>query len=216
MIAEAHVGTNPWEGSFGGPRPVRPEARPRAGVDADDETPGECLRMPNPYANFRFRVKWDGTDIAGVNTVSGLTRTAQTMVHRADSDPATRTLQPGLHGYGPLTLENGVTQDVAFVQWASQAWATVPATGGGTASPVTPAITDHRKDITIEMFDEAGQKVSAYTVFRCWASEWEALREVGVPGTAMAIRALTLQHDGWVQDRSMAPPTEENLTSPTP
>ncbi len=123
--------------------------------------------MPNPYAQFRFRVTCNGTEVAGVNKVSGL------------------------HEHGSLRLEAGITQDAAFAQWAN-----------------TP---EHPRDLTIEMFDEAGQKVHSYTVYRCWVSEWQALPDVGAPGTALAIQSLTLQHDGWVRHDSTALPTEANF-----
>ena len=45
--------------------------------------------------------------------------------------------------------------------------------GAGAGTEVLPR--DFRKDITIELFNEAGQKVMAFNVFRCWPSEYAAL-----------------------------------------
>jgi phage tail-like protein len=34
-----------------------------------------------PYRNFKFRVKWDGREVAGVSKVSALKRTTEVVEH---------------------------------------------------------------------------------------------------------------------------------------
>ena len=47
------------------------------------------------------------------------------------------------------------------------------------ADMITPEqLADFRKDVVIELYNEAGQKVLAYKVYRCWVSEYDALPEL--------------------------------------
>ena len=41
----------------------------------------------DPYKSFRFRVKWEGNDVAGFSEVSGLTRTTAVVKRRAGGAP---------------------------------------------------------------------------------------------------------------------------------
>jgi phage tail-like protein len=70
------------------------------------------------------------------------------------------------------------------------------------------SLKDFRKDITIELYNEAGQKVIAYNVYRCWVSEYQSLPELDANGNAVAIQSITLQNEGWERDVSVAEPTE--------
>ena len=40
------------------------------------------------------------------------------------------------------------------------------------------SLRDFRKDIAIDVFNEAGQKVLSYLVFRCWVSEYQPLPDL--------------------------------------
>ena len=74
----------------------------------------------DPYKNFKFRVKWDGTYVAGISKVSALKRTTEVIEHREGGDPSTVRKSPGRSKYEPITLERGVTHDPAFQQWANK------------------------------------------------------------------------------------------------
>src|SRR5690606_32867644 len=104
----------------------------------------------DPYKNFKFLVKWDGQTVAGVSKVSGLKRTTEVVEHRVGGDPSTVRKSPGQTKYEPITLEHGITHDVAFEQWANKVWNY----GSGVGSEVSLA--NFRKDITIELLNEAG------------------------------------------------------------
>ena len=132
----------------------------------------------DPYRNFRFRLKWDGRYVAGVSKVSGLARTTQVITHRAGGDPTTPRRTPGQSEYGSITLERGVTYDVAFEQWANKVWdyhnLPIDDQQGG-ASNQDVSLKDFRKDIVLEVYNESGQKVIAYNIYRCWPSEFAAV-----------------------------------------
>jgi phage tail-like protein len=65
-----------------------------------------------------------------------------------------------------------------------------------------------RKDIIIEMYNVAGQKVLAYNIYRCWPSEYTAIPELDGTGNAVAIQSITLQCEGWERDEDVDEPTE--------
>jgi phage tail-like protein len=165
----------------------------------------------DPYKNYRFKVKWDGNYVAGVNKVSMLKRPTEAVKNRTDGDPSVVRVMPGQSTYDPITLEQGVTHDVTFQQWANKIWTYHNAIG----TDPDVSLKDFRKDITIELFNEAGQKVLGYNVYRCWVSEFQALPELDGVGNAVAIQTLTLENEGWERDASVTEPTETSFTLPS-
>jgi len=162
----------------------------------------------DPYKNFKFRVKWDGRYVAGISRVSVLTRTTEVVEHREGGDPSMVRKSPGQTRYEPITLERGVTHDLAFEQWANKVWNF----GSGLGAEVSLA--DFRKNITIEFYNEAGQLAIAYNVYRCWVSEFQALPELDASANAVAIQTLRLENEGWVRDYQVTEPTEPTFTEP--
>ena len=120
----------------------------------------------DPYKNYRFKVKWDNRYVAGISRVGGLTKTTQVVRHRAGGDPGVVRVSPGQTEYGTISLERGVTHDMDFEIWANKVWDYTNSTKGSAPSQIV-SLKDFRKDITIELYNEAGQKVIAYNVFRC-------------------------------------------------
>ena len=162
----------------------------------------------DPYKNFKFRVKWDGKYVAGVSKVSPLKRSTEVIKHREGGDPSTTRKSPGRTEYEAITLERGVTHDVAFEQWANKVWDY----GAGLGSEVS--LKDFRKDITLELYNEAGQKVMAYNIFRCWVSEYEALPDLDANAAAVAIQHIKLENEGWERDLSVTEPVEPPFNNP--
>jgi phage tail-like protein len=163
----------------------------------------------DPYKNFKFRVKWDGKYVAGVSKVSMLKRTTEVVKHREGADPSSSRKSPGRTEYDAVTLERGVTHDPAFEQWASRVWNF----GAGLGSEVSLA--NFRKDILIELCNEAGQTVIAYKIYRCWVSEYQATPDLDANANAVAIQHIKLENEGWERDLSVTEPTEPTFTPPT-
>jgi phage tail-like protein len=159
----------------------------------------------DPYKNFKFRIKWDGKYVAGVSKMSPLKRTTEVVKHRDGGDPSSSRKSPGRSEYEAITLERGVTHDVEFEAWANKVWNF----GGKDGGEVS--LKDFRKDILIEVYNEAGQKVLAYQIFRCWVSEYQALPEFDANANAVAIQTIKLEHEGWVRDTEVAEPAESSL-----
>jgi phage tail-like protein len=160
----------------------------------------------DPYKNFKFRVKWDGKYVAGVSKVSALKRTTEVVKHREGGDPSTSRKSPGRNEFDAITLERGVTHDIAFEQWASKVWQLNAALGAEVS------LADFRKDIIIEFYNEAGQLAIAYKVYRCWVSEYQALPDLDANANAVAIQHLKLETEGWERDLSVTEPTEPSFT----
>ena len=162
----------------------------------------------DPYKNMKFRVKWDGRYVAGVSKVSALKRTTEVVEHRDGGDPSSSSRSPGRTKYEAITLERGVTHDTEFEKWANKVWNY----GSGMGAEVSLA--DFRKDIIIEVYNEAGQLVIAYKVYRCWVSEYQALPDLDASASAVAIERIVLQNEGWERDYEVTEPTEWTFTEP--
>jgi phage tail-like protein len=162
----------------------------------------------DPYKNFKFRVKWDGRYVAGVSKVSALKRTTEVVEHREGGDPSTSRKSPGRTKYEAITLERGVTHDVEFEQWANKVWNF----GSGLGAEVS--LKDFRKDILVEVYNEAGQLALSYRVFRCWVSEYQALPDLDANANAVAIQHIKLENEGIERDYEVPEPAEPSFVEP--
>ena len=165
-------------------------------------------RRFDPYKNFKFRVKWDGRYVAGISKVGALKRTTEVVEHREGGDPSTGRKSPGRTKYEAITLERGVTHDLEFEQWANKIWNF----GAGFGSEVSLA--DFRKDVILDMFNEAGQKVLSYHIYRCWVSEFQSLPDLDANANAVAIQTIKLENEGWLRDVAVVEPVEPSFTVP--
>ena len=162
----------------------------------------------DPYKNFKFRVKWDGRYVAGISKVGALKRSITPVEHRVGGDPSTVRKSPGQTKYEAITLERGVTHDVEFERWANKVWNY----GSGLGAEVS--LKDFRKDLIIELYNEAGQLAIAYKVYRCWVSDYQALPDLDASGNAIAIQTLKLENEGWERDYAVSEPTQPSFTEP--
>jgi len=156
----------------------------------------------DPYKNFKFRLKWDDKYVAGLSKMSALKRTTEVIKHRSGGDPSLSRKSPGRTEYEAITLERGVTHDLEFESWANKVWNF----GAGLGSEMS--LKNFRKDITIEVYNEAGQLAIAYKVYRCWVSEYQALPELDANANAVAIQHIKLENEGWERDTGVAEPIE--------
>ena len=162
----------------------------------------------DPYKNFKFRVRWDGRYVAGVSKVSALKRTTEVVKHREGGDPSSSRKSPGRTEFEAITLERGVTHDTEFEKWANKIWNL----GNGLGSEIS--LKDFRKDIVLEIYNEAGQLALAYKVYRCWVSEFQSLPDMDANANAVAIQHLKLENEGWERDENVKEPSEPTFTNP--
>ena len=159
----------------------------------------------DPYKNFKFQLVWDGRVVLGVHKVSALKRTTEVVKHRDGGDNSTDHKSPGRTTYEGITLERGITHDPEFEKWANKVWSL----GAGLGAEVS--LRDFRKDLIIEMYNEAGQVVLAYKVYRCWVSEYQSLPDLDANANAVAIQHLKLEHEGFERDVEVPEPSEPTL-----
>jgi phage tail-like protein len=162
----------------------------------------------DPYKNFKFRVKWDGKYVAGVSKVGALKRTTEVVKHREGGDPSSSRKSPGKTEYEAITLERGVTHDTEFEKWANKVWNY----GSGLGAEVS--LKDFRKDIILEVMNEAGQVVMSYKIYRCWVSEFQAQADLDANANAVLIQNIKLENEGWERDYEVVEPSEPTFTEP--
>ena len=106
------------------------------------ETGAVC---PDLYAHMRYRVRWDGRYVAGVNHVSGLLR-GLPGGRRADGQPALPpSVAPTPTHWLPVVLERGLTRDAEFVAWAARQAASPRAQASIQASGQAAALVSGRR-----------------------------------------------------------------------
>jgi phage tail-like protein len=162
----------------------------------------------DPYKNFKFRMKWDGRYVAGISKVSALKRTTEVVKHREGGDPSSSRKSPGRSEFEAVTLERGVTHDKDLEQWANKVW------NHGSGLGAESSLKDFRKDITLEVYNEAGQLAIAYNLYRCWVSEFQSLPDMDANANAVAIQHLKLENEGWERDPNVVEPSEPSFTDP--
>jgi phage tail-like protein len=162
----------------------------------------------DPYKNFKFRIKWDGKYVAGVSKIGALKRTTEVVKHREGGDPSSSRKSPGRAEYEAITLERGVTHDTEFEKWANKVWNF----GAGLGAEVS--LKDFRKDVIIEVYNEAGQLAYAYKVYRCWVSEFQSQADLDANANATLIQTIKLENEGWERDVEVPEPAEPTFTVP--
>jgi len=146
----------------------------------------------DPYRSFRFRVKWDNQYVAGLTKMGALKRTTEMVEFREAGVNITSRKLPGKSTYEAVTLEAGITYDTAFEDWAILV--------NDFASHSITNLGEFRKNVTVDVFNEAGQKVLSYNLYRCWVSEYQALPDLDAGANAVAITTLKLEYEWFERD----------------
>lgn len=163
----------------------------------------------DPYKNFRFLVRLapEGKIVAGVSKVSALKRTTEPVRHRDGGDVSSSHKSPGRTEYEAITIERGVTHDREFENWAKK----VSNFGAGPLKGRDMGLADFRKDLMIELYNEAGQLVIRYNVYRCWVSEYTALPDLDANANAVAFESIKIENEGWDRDPNLPEPAEPTI-----
>ena len=149
----------------------------------------------DPYLGYKFRLKWDGLYVAGLNKCGALKRTTEVTPWYEGGDSSGPHQIPGKTKYDAITLEAGVTHDTTFEDWANKV--------NNFEGDAAMSLASFRKDIGIEVYNHLGQKVLAYNVYRCWVSEYQALPQLDAGGNAVMISTVKLENEGWRRDTSV-------------
>ena len=155
----------------------------------------------DPYRTFKFQILVDGRPVAGLKKMSALKRKTEPVKWRSAGDPSTERILPGGTSYEPITLEQGLSHDQVFTDWADLV--------NNVTGDAAMSLKNFRKDIIINVLNLQGQVAISYKVFRAWVSEVQALPDMDA-GTmnAVGIQSIVLQHEGWERDAAVAEPAE--------
>ena len=94
-----------------------------------------------------------------------------------------------------VSLEAGVTYDTTFEDWANLV--------NDFASHRITSLGEFRKNITVDVFNEAGIKALSYNLYRCWVSEYQALPDLDAGANAVAITSIKLEFEWFERDLSV-------------
>ncbi len=131
--------------------------------------------------------------------MNSLSRTTDVITHREGGDSNVDRKSPGRTSVDPIVLERGVTHDTDFEDWANAAFN--PKTG-------SMSLKNFRKELTIELLNEAGVVVIRYFVHRCWVSQYTALPDLDADANAIAFQSITIENEGWERDTDLTEPKE--------
>jgi phage tail-like protein len=155
----------------------------------------------DPYRTFKFQILIDGQPVAGLRKMTALKKTTEAVDWRTGGDPTHVRKLPGGTKYEAITLEQGLTHDPVFEQWANL----VNNIDGDAAM----SLKNFRKDIAINVLNLQGSVAISYQVKRAWVSEYQALPDFDAGTTnTVGIQTIKLEHEGWDRDEAVAEPAE--------
>jgi phage tail-like protein len=155
----------------------------------------------DPYVTFMFQIVIDGSPVAGLKKMGALKRKTEAVKWRTAGDPTHERVLPGGTSYDPVTLEQGLTHDPVFENWANLV--------NNIQGSAAMSLKNFRKDIVINVMNLQGVIAISYKLYRAWVSDFQALPDFDA-GTknAVGIQSITLQHEGWERDTAVTEPTE--------
>ena len=155
----------------------------------------------DPYRTFKFQVVIDGAVVAGLQKMSALKKTTEPVQWRDAGSPSFQRTMPGGTKYEPVTLEQGLSHDKVFEEWANMV--------NNFDGDVAMSLKDYRKNITVNVLNLQGTVAISYQLYRAWVSDYQALPDLDSNSmNTVGIQTITLQHEGWQRDQAVAEPTE--------
>jgi len=157
----------------------------------------------DPYKSYRFLVFFSSaptTPVAAVSKVGALKRSSDVIDYKEGGNAIIRK-GLGRTKYEAITLERGLTQDMAFQTWADYAQKL-------TSGAASTSLKNLRQDIFITLLNEAAQAVIRYKIYRCWVSDYQDMPDLDSGANAVAIEHIKLENEGWERDATLAEPPE--------
>jgi phage tail-like protein len=151
----------------------------------------------DPYKNFKFVVRWEGTPVAGLSKMSAIKRSTEVIEWREAGGPSVVRKLPGRTKFEPVTLESGLTHDTKLIEWADQV--------NNPLGDAAMSLKNYRKDVIVEVNNLQGTKVMAFKLHRAWVAEFQALPEMDANANAVAIQTLKFEYEGFTVDPTPEP-----------
>ncbi|MEM7426163.1 MAG: phage tail protein [Pseudomonadota bacterium] len=155
----------------------------------------------DPYRTFKFQVVIDGQTVAGLSKMSALKKTTEAVPWRYAGDPSHERKMPGGTSYEPVTLEQGLSHDPVFEDWANLV--------NNIDGDAAVSLLNYRKPVVLNVFNLQGAVAFSYKLRGAWVSEFQALPDFDANSmNTVGIQTLKIEHEGWQRDASVAEPTE--------
>src|SRR4029450_6968380 len=135
-------------------------------------------------------------------------RTTQLCERREGGDRSSNHKTPGRTNYDAITMERGVTHDPEFEIWANKVWNFDNAQAAPEQRQQEVSLKDFRRNLNIDVFNEAGQKSISYHALRAWVSEFTAQADLDANANAILIQLIKIEHEGWRRDPSVVEQAE--------
>jgi phage tail-like protein len=145
----------------------------------------------DPYRDYPFLLKADGATVAAFMEAPGLGSKPGADRHGPAGAIGRRPSGDG--GLEPVVLRRGLGRDATFLQWARKVW---HRGGDGPVPNPGDSVSDFRRDLVVERRDEAGRKVAAWTIRRCWVTHIDAPPEFDSGGAGVPIARLSISSEG--------------------
>jgi phage tail-like protein len=155
---------------------------------------------PYPSSFFLIYLGPSTTPCAMISKVGKVGRSTEVIEYKVGGNPLILKSN-GRTRYDPIILERGITQDLDFVNWANAAQVL------DKGSPST-SLANLRKEVRIDLLNEAAQPVWRYFVHRAWVSEYQAMPDLDAGANAVAIEHIKLENEGWERDTTLVEPLE--------
>jgi phage tail-like protein len=156
----------------------------------------------DPYRTFKFQVVINGQAVAGLTKMGALKKTTEVVNWRSAGDPSIQRAIPGGTKVENVTLEQGLSHDPVFEEWADS----VNNIADGDAGM---SLVNYRRNVIINVMNLQGAPAISYQLRRAWVSEYQALPEFDANNmNTIGIQSVTIAYEGFVRDRAVAEPAE--------
>ncbi|WP_019960097.1 phage tail protein [Woodsholea maritima] len=156
----------------------------------------------DPYRTFKFQVTIDAKTVAGLSKMGALKRTTEQVKWRAAGDPSYQRIMPGGSSFEAVTLEQGLSHDTIFEEWANA----VNNVADGDAGM---SLLKYRREVVINVLNLQGIPAISYRLRRAWVSEYQALPEFDANNmNTVGIQSITIQHEGFIRTSPAEDPAE--------
>ena len=155
----------------------------------------------DPYRTFKFQILMDGQPVAGLSKMGALKKTTEAVDWRVGGDPSHVRKLPGGTKYEEITLEQGLTHDPVFEEWANRV--------NNIDGDAAVTLVGFRRDLVLNVLNLQGQVAFSYQILRAWVSAFQAMPDFDANSmNTVGIQTITIQNEGWKRDPATVEPSE--------
>lgn len=156
----------------------------------------------DPYHTFKFQVVIAGKSVAGLSKMGALKKTTEVVNWRSAGDPSYQRAMPGGTKFENVALEQGLSQDTVFEEWAN-------AVNNVAEGDAGMSLVKYRRDVVINVLNLQGVPTLSYKLKRAWVAEFQALPEFDANNmNTVGIQSITIAYEGFTRDLAVAEPAE--------